>query len=500
MPQQLLTTKNIKFEEYSVLASICRESLYEFVKEFWDVVVAEEPVWNWHIKYICRELQKVAEFVFNNKPKRHDLIINISPGSTKSTLASIMFPAWTWTRMPSARTIGGSYAKDLSMDLSRKGRDVVKSEKYRNAFPEIELRSDQDVKSYFANTKGGARLAVGTGGAVTGFHAHFIIVDDPLDPNRAVSEVELKNANIWMAETLAQRKVSKAVTPTILIMQRLHQNDPTADMINRAKSAQKEAIIKAGGSKQPLRLKHIRLPAEVTDGIKPVRLRRKYVDGLMDSVRLPQTVLTEAMANGSYMYSSQFLQDPVPLGGGMFKTDRIVIDTPPGNKWLMIVRFWDKAATADDGAYTVGVKMGQYRDKRFWVLNVVRGRWSSDVREKIIKQTAEIDGKGVEIGLEQEPGSGGKESTESTVKNLAGFRVRVDKPTGDKVLRADPFSVQVNNGNVSMVKAEWNFDYLEEHRFFPYSTFKDQVDGSSGAFNELTKPRKRRGSLFPKRR
>jgi predicted phage terminase large subunit-like protein len=143
--------------------------------------------------------------------------------------------------------------------------------------------------------------------------------------------------------------------------------------------------------------------------------------------------------------------------------------------------------------------MGQDIEGRFWILDVIRGRWASNEREKIIKQTAIIDGRDIIVGIEQEPGSGGKESAENTVRNLAGWRVVVDKPSGadsSKELRADPYSVQVNNGNVSMIRADWNTDYIQELMFFPRSTFKDQVDASSGAFNTICKRKRRAGALF----
>lgn len=499
--QKALTTKKketVAFEEYSVLASICRQSFFEFVKEFWDIIISEEPVWNWHIKYLCEEIQKVAELVFRGKPKEYDLVINISPGSTKSTIASIMLPPWMWTRMPSAQIIGGSYSGELSLDLSRWGRDIILSDKYQQTFMDIKLRSDQAGKKYYMNTKGGWRYATSTGGTVTGFHGHLIIVDDPINPNEAISEVELKNANKWMTDTLSQRKVNKEVTPTILIMQRLHQNDPSADMMERArKSLSIEKL--QGKTDAKLRLKHICIPAELTDKIRPRSLRKKYKNNLMDPIRQSQTVLNEARAGGEYTYAGQFLQDPVPLGGGMFKTERIKIDLPQGSKWLRRVRYWDKAGTEGGGAFTVGTLMGLYRDKRFWVLNVIRGQYSSEVREKIILQTAELDGYDVEIGIEQEPGSGGKQSAEMTVKMLAGWRVRVDKPSGSnssKILRADPFSVQVNMGNVSMVRAEWNSAWLEEFKFFPLSRYKDQVDSGSGGFNILAVKKVRAGTMF----
>jgi predicted phage terminase large subunit-like protein len=490
--------KGRNVEINNVRASVCRDGFYAFVKEFWDVIVPETPVWNWHIEYICNELQKVAERVFRNEPKKYDEVINISPGTTKSTIASVMYLPWIWTRMPSARFIGGSYAKDLSMDLSRRSRDVVKSEKYRAAFPEIELRSDQDVKSYFANTAGGARMATSTGGAILGFHGHFIVVDDPLNPNEALSEIELENANNWIKNTLSQRKVDKNLTPIILIMQRLHQNDPSAHLIQIAKEAQQIAL-RSGEKNPPLKLKHVCLPAELTENVKPKGLRKFYKNRLMDRIRLPWEVLNDNRALGSYFYSGQFLQNPVPLGGGMFKTDRIIMEdvAPPPSKFKMIVRGWDKAATADDGAFTAGPKIGVDFKGRFWILHCLRGQWSSERRETIIKQTAMVDGRRVIVALEQEPGSGGKESAESTAKNLAGFRVRIIRPTGDKALRADPFSVQVNNRNVYMVRGEWNEAYLDELKFFPLSTYKDQVDGSSTAFNILAKGKKKVGA-FPR--
>lgn len=492
---------NLGFDENDVLASICREDFYEFVKEFWDVVTAEKPVWNWHIKYLCEEIQKVAERVFADLPKEYDLIVNIPPGETKSTIASVMFPAWAWTRMPSAQFITASYGFNLATDLSRKSRDIIMSEKYQMAFVEIQLRPDQNVKTNYMNTKGGFRVAVGTGGVI-GFHGHFIIIDDPIDPTEVASGAELRSTNVWLDETLSQRKVDKSKTPTILIMQRLHQDDPTAHLIKRAELAREIVATETDGS-GPLRLKHVCLPAEKTEYVKPRKLRKYYKEDLLDVVRLSTKILNENKALGNYMYNCQFLQQPAPRGGSMFKVDRIAVEVLASNiKWTKRVRFWDKAGMADEGAYTVGVLMGKSKrtavlPERFWVLDVVRGRWSAGARENIIRQTAEMDGEDVVIGIEQEPGSGGKESAENTIRNLAGFVVKIDKPSGSrssKIDRADPFAVQVEAGVVVIKKAEWNSAYLRELQAFPHAgKYKDQVDSSSGAFNLLARPRRRAG-------
>ena len=151
----------------------------------------------------------------------------------------------------------------------------------------------------------------------------------------------------------------------------------------------------------------------------------------------------------------------------------------------MSVRYWDKAGTAGAGAYTVGVRMHQLTNNRWIVDDVKRGQWSSEEREQIIRKTAEADGTSVIVGIEQEPGSGGKESAEGTILNLAGFSCYKETATGDKVDRADRYSVQVNNGNVSLLVGDWNHEYIEELRNFPFSTYKDQVDASSGCFKRL---------------
>jgi predicted phage terminase large subunit-like protein len=87
--------------------------------------------------------------------------------------------------------------------------------------------------------------------------------------------------------------------------------------------------------------------------------------------------------------------------------------------------------------------------------------------------------------VEQEPGSGGKESAEMTVRRNARYVVKADKVTGSKEMRADPYAAQVQGGNVMLVGADWNRDFLDEHEAFPSGKRKDKVDAAAGAFNKL---------------
>lgn len=460
--------------EWDLTRSVCMGSYYYFLQEFWDVLIPEEPVWNWHIPYLCQIRQAGAMRVILNKPRKWDYIINVPPGTTKSTIFSVFFIPWVWTKFPTARSINASYTKDLSQDLSLKTRDVLKSEKYQYYFPEVQIRKDQDTKTFFQNTMGGSRLSVGVGSSVIGRHAHFLDVDDPIDPESTASKEELTIVNRWMSETLPSRKVSKKVTLSSLIMQRLHEDDPTGNMLAKDRED----------------VKHICLPAELSEDIKPTHLSRYYVDGMLDPVRLDKRAMHDAFTQlGDYGYACQFMQTPIPRGGGAFHTDKFTITDPPVSKNILkVVRYWDKAATGGAGCFTVGLLMALDREGRYWVLDVVRAQLDSSRREALIRQVAMMDGIGIKIKVEQEPGSGGKESAEATVRNLAGFNVQIDRPSGDKELRADPYSAQVNGGNVFLAPGSWNKDYINELKYFPRGKYRDQVDASSGAFAEIAAP------------
>jgi predicted phage terminase large subunit-like protein len=473
----------VELDYYKLLAETCRDSYFAFVKNFWHTIIKDPPVFNWHIRYLCDVIQEAVERVIAGEDCPHDILTNISPGTTKSTLFSVMLAPWAWTKAPHLRIIGASYTDALALDLSGKSRQILESPLYQRAFPHIKLSPDTTSKSHWANTLGGDRYAVAVGGSVTGMHAHIISIDDPIDPKGVRSRADLETANTWCKETITSRKVNKDVTVTFVTMQRLHQNDPSELYLSRGSD----------------RIRHICLPGEITEKVTPLELRDQYVDGLFDPVRLSRLVLERLKTEmGQFGYSGQILQDPIPLGGGMFKPDRIVeVDyPPPPAAFKKIVRFWDKAATAKNYAdFTVGVKMGLHKDGTYWILDIKRGQWSTDEREQVILRTAISDGARVRIGIEQEPGSAGVDSARETIKRLAGFPVEAMTASGKKELRADTFSVQVNAGTVYIVKGPYLKPYFEELAFFPNGKNDDQVDASSGAFSLLQRNQVRLGVL-----
>ena len=471
---------NIGFDIHQVTKELTKASLFECLKEVWPLIIQETPVWNFHHEVICDEIQTVYERVFAGKDKEYDLIINVPPGTTKSTMISVVGPMWAWTRMPSLRTIVATHAYDLGLDLSRKGREVLKGEmpcipgtRFQDLH-NIHLKKDLDSKGHFGTTKNGERYACTVSGKnPMGRHAHVLIIDDPIDPEQVFSDASILSANRFITNTLPSRMVSKTLTPIILLMQRLHQNDPTGHLLKRYE-------------KSGMPLKHICLPAELTDDVRPINLRPYYEanGGLLDPIRLPRTILDQIRQGSEYTYASQYLQTPIPLGGGMFKTDKLIEnmrdELPP---MVKTVRFWDKAASHESGCYTAGAKLGIDNQGRFWILNMRRFQKTSNDRERALQAQAMIDGVRCHIGMEQEPGSAGIDSVQASIKGLAGYKVTAEKPTGEKAVRADPFASQIAAGNVMMAKGDWNEAMIEEMMYFPNSEFKDQVDALSGAFN-----------------
>lgn len=316
-----------------IKAEKCRRSLFFFMQEFWDVVITETPVYNWHMQYLCDQLQKVVERVKLRLPKEYDVIINIPPGTSKSTICTQMLPSWAWTIDPSLRILTASYSSSLSTDHAVKSRDIIRSERYRKYFPEIELKKDQDNKTHYKNTKGGERYATSVGGTVTGFHAHIIIVDDPINPKEASSEADRDTANEFMDTTLSTRKVNKSVTPTILVMQRLHEKDPTGNWLG-----------KKGKS-----IQHICLPGMLSKHVSPEDVRDNYVGGLLDPVRLGKRDLKGLKIDlGSYGFAGQIQQTPTPIDGGIWKRWIIPIERKKIPRLNRLGTDWDLAYTENE--------------------------------------------------------------------------------------------------------------------------------------------------------
>ena len=179
--------------------------------------------------------------------------------------------------------------------------------------------------------------------------------------------------------------------------------------------------------------------------------------------------------------------------GSMFDRTQFEVlepaEIPDFNKDTEIVRFWDLAGTEPSPSYpdpdwTVGC-LGAMHEGIFYVLDVRRIRAKGDRVEKFIRETAEEDGPEISIMMEQEPGSAGKNLIDQYARYvLVGYDFKGQRSTGDKETRAKPMSAAVANGNVRLLRGNWNTDYIDEMSAFPEANVHDdQVDASVHAFN-----------------
>ncbi len=452
-------------------AELCRRSLKRFVKAAWHVLEPDEPfVDGWHLDAICAHLEAVSRGEITR------LLINVPPGTMKSLLVSVFWPAWEWGPLgqPHMRYMTASHEIELATRDNRRMRTLVESEWFQKRWP-LPLAKDQNEKTRFENSKKGFRLARAIK-SLTGERAHRLIIDDPHSTEKAESEVERKTAVRVFRESATSRLTNPKKSAIVVVMQRLPQEDISGWFLANRADHDVHVML-------PMRFEPDRGCS--TDWYTDPRTTEGE---LLCPERFPEEVVAaDELTMGAYAVAGQFQQRPAPRGGGMFKVDLIerVEVLPEEPTW--VVRYWDKAGTeGGEGARTAGVKLGWLpKSKKFAVLHVVKGRWSALKREQMIRQTAEMEGQKVRIWIEQEPGSGGKESAESTIRNLAGFVIKADRPTGDKAVRAEPVASQVEGGNVMMLAGTWNQEFIDELGVFPAGALRDQADALSGAFNHL---------------
>jgi hypothetical protein len=284
----------------AVYADELRQSLFKFLCEFWPIVCDKPLVANWHVEYLCGEAQAAMERIERGEPSL-DMVVNIPPGTTKSTIFSVMLPAWAWTRRPSFRIITSSWEDDLAMKSARLSRDVITSPNYRALFPAVALRGDMGAISRYGTTAGGLRIITSTKASPTGEHADLSIVDDPIGKSQVVSAA-MREQSIRHMEALSSRRTDKVVSSIIMVMQRLHPEDPTEWLLSKSAN-----------------VKHICLPAELSDMVTPSELRDHYVDGLLDPARLSLDALARARRElGTEGYGGEFEQNPQLAAGLLY--------------------------------------------------------------------------------------------------------------------------------------------------------------------------------------
>lgn len=298
-------------EEYS-------KSFSKFLEAAWPTIEpAHVYLPNWHIDAICSHMQAVAD----GHIKR--LLITVPPGSAKSLIVSVAFPAWMWTplRNPGWRATFASYDAVLSSRDSVNCRNLLSSIWFQETFrPQWKFASDQNVKTYFVNTVRGHRFSTSVGAKSTGFRGDAIMVDDPIKAGDRNSEPALAEVIDWWTNEMVNRLNKMDVGVKVIIMQRLGDRDLAGH------------VLREGGYthlKIPMRYDPSRsIVTTVSPGVEwsdP----RKMQGELMFPQMFSEAVVQDFEKNQS-MFASQYQQEPNAEGGGILKSSRWQYWQPAG--------------------------------------------------------------------------------------------------------------------------------------------------------------------------
>lgn len=483
-----LSAEEIQEAEFTAIAALTRARFYDFVCEFWETI---EPgvvlVLNWHIEYICDQLQEVFE-AWERGEAQPDVLLNQPPGTSKSTIVTQLFPVWCWVRCPSFRIISSSYASDLSMSHSVKSRDCMRSDKFNRVFPGlIDFKADEDGKKAYRNTSNGQRFAASTGGRVTGMHGDCIIIDDPIDPENATGEkTRLKAAG--HLRKLSTRKTDKSRTFTILLMQRVHELDPSG------------IWLKSGAE-----LRHICLPAELTfdaatgrwgEQVRPYWLATKYIDKLLDPVRMGRAALAKLLlALGPYGYAGQMLQNTSPEGGGKIK-----------KKWFTFISWPDflKLPGAKLAIWNADVDTA-YTEKQ--TNDPTAALFSCSLNNNLyIRKAVELRLEMPELIVELprlcaanefnqlskiyiEPKASGLSTMQLLKRSTRLNVIAAPAPVSDKTSRVNVAAPYIAGGRVYIIEGSGGEQLIEQASTFPNAPHDDLLDCLTQAIARETKPK-----------
>ena len=342
--------------------ALLRRDLCAFIERcFYELNPTTKFMPNWHIEMIAEALEACRR----GEVTRLD--INEPPRSLKSLCVSVAFPAFILGHDPTAQIICVSYGQDLANKHAMDCRSIMTSSWYQRIFPHTRLSSQRQALQDFITTQQGFRLSTSVGGVLTGRGATYIIIDDPLKPDEALSETQRKAANDWFDHSLYSRLNDKKYGRIIIVMQRLHEDD----LVGHVLGLEPWKIIRFPAIAEENEVHVIETPYGTR------RFERRAGEALHPE-REPLEVLNHIReSQGEYNFSGQYQQSPAPLGGGMVKAEwfKTYTSADVASEFEMIFQSWDTANKPTElSDYSVCTTWG-VKDKHVYLLNVVRKRF-----------------------------------------------------------------------------------------------------------------------------
>jgi len=485
--EELIWTVN----EQRMLKYLLQNSNLSFARYFFKHREAMKFIINPHHLIMAETLWRVV----TGEIKR--LIINMPPGYTKTEMAVILFMAQGLAINPKAKFIHATYSADLALENSQKTRDIVTSEEFQENF-QINVRSDSKSKKKWYTEHGGGVYAAAAGGTITGFRAGTFqpgfqgafIFDDPIKPDDAYSETKRNKINNRFMNTFKSRLAVESETPIIIIMQRVHEEDPSGFLLK-------------GGTGEMWH--HLLLPTPIPEGPVKEWYPKEFTHGIPIEYNLPPgplwtfkhtaEKLDEMNKTDPYTTASQYHQLPSPKGGSIFMDEWWMMwEVLPRDMRYMRIYADTAQKDAEHNDYTVFQAWVYAPSKGIVLIDQYRGKIKAPELETAMvefwnKQQGFCKRHGINCTMLKIEDKSSGSSLIQNIKKKTLIPIKAKQRNTSKVVRAYDVVPHIASGHVWIpANAEWIFDYKDEFRkFTPLMTHKhdDQIDPTMDAIEDM---------------
>jgi len=433
---------------------LCAKSLANFCKSAWHII---EPgtklVWNWHLDTVCGYLQA---FHRGELPDKR-LIINIPPGTLKSILVSVMYPAWTWIDNPETRYLSITCEQGLAIRDALRMKQIITNSWFQRNWP-LAMQADQNEKTLYINDKNGFRQSQGITASNTGKRGDCLLLDDLIDAQHAFSDVIRQGVNDTWDQALSSRLNHMEESGVLLIMQRLHEDDITGHLLKKVKSRWTVLSI-------PMRYEdHLTYDAGRDIGRPELNDPRTQKGELLFPARFNNRSV-EALEEdlGEYGTSGQLQQQPTPTGGSIIKKHwwRIWPDDIKPPVCDHIFHSWDTAFSEYDmktAAFSACTRWGIFwHEQREKYCILALGMWFERLGyDELRKKVKELDKKfNPDCNLIERKATG--ITLIQDMKRASPGRVRIYTPGrgDDKISRAHSVSPMFQSGLIYAPNKAW---------------------------------------------
>lgn len=480
-------------EENLAVTTACERSLEIFSREAWHTIEpTREPQWNWHHSAICDALEAVTAGLIR------DLLVNLAPRHSKSSIISILWTPWEWIVVPGQTWLTTSHSSDLAIRDCSACRRCVESSWYRKRWgAHVRLDADQNAKERYRLTAGGHRIGGSPTGVSTGDGGNRLVADDLLKISDRFSEPARRSVNQWFAEVFSSRMNDPQKGSRVVVGQRLHERDIFGELLAQGGWTHLNFIEEY----EPARRCTIAMPGFTWDADP----RTEQGELLWPDRFGPKQIEAIKKSNTPSGYAALYQQRPSPRGGGRFKEewfrDFEMRDTSEGREFLLYdpsgvrivkastcVLFGpcdpasaEKTQGKNRPCFTVILAMASTEEKDVLIFDCYRenaaapavldAMESFKARNRLDYLLAETNGLGLPI-------------LQMAVQR--GIVVSGVDAAGSKESRAEAAEICARNGKVYILRnAPWRAEFLSELELFPAGEFADQVDAFSHGIRQV---------------